>query len=588
MALDGLTLKNLKIEFAEKLIGGKIDKITQPGKTEINLTIRNNKENYKLLINSNPSLPQIYLKQDFNKENPFTAPMFLMVLRKHILSAAIDDIRQIGTDRIIIIDISLTNELRSKVRKSLVVEIMGKHSNIILLETDSGKIIDSIKKVPADMSSYRQVVPGADYKLPPSENKIDPCDIKDLISFSEKLLTSGKSIFKALYTSITGLSPAISKEICFRAGIDCDISSNDMSSEDYKKLYDSFQTVLDAASDKSKSAPCLIYDETSQKPVEFSFTELSLYKDAGYKVISDTSMSKICELYYKEKDFRETLKQKSSNMMKVINGKINLIDRKIEKQSNELNLTLTMDEYKHEADLLTAYIYMIKKGDKSITVNDFYDEENKLITIKLDENLTPSANVQSRYKRYNKFKNRKKELTYQINSAKEELNYLYNLQLSLKNAVTLDDIREIKAEMIKENLLKPKKEKNSRKKSVKNNNTADISEPLKFKTQDGIEILVGKNNVQNDYITLKLADKDDIWMHAKDIPGSHVIIRTCGKEIPEETLLMAAKLAAKHSKAADSSNVPVDYTKKRFVKKPAGARPGMVIYKNNSTIYVTP
>ena len=580
MALDGLVIHSLVDELSSKLLGGKIDKVHQPEEDEIVLYIRNNKENYKLVLSCSSSNPRVYIANDYKKENPKKAPMFCMLFRKYIQSGNIVSISQIGFERIIKISVDSLDELKEKTTKDIYIEIMGRHSNIILTHNADNKIIDSAKRIPTSVSRARQILPGLTYELPPSQDKLNPIDNISESTFNEILSSYDGPLFKGIYSKFLGISPIISKEICFRANINeksniCELSSNELNT-----LYKEFNNLFNDIKNNNYS-PCIVLNEKIDKVIDFSCINLSLYNEL--KFISKESMSTILEDYYKTKDIKDRIHQRASDLRKSISIKLERLYHKQEKQEQELKEAENADEYKLKGELLTAYIYMIQKGMESIEVQNFYDPDYENITIKLKENLTPSENSQKYFKKYNKLKTAKKEITSQMDISKEEIDYLENILLNIDNCENLAELQDIKDELISLGYAKSP----GKLKSKKELNKLTTS-PHEFISSDGFKILVGKNNKQNDHLTLRIADPDDIWMHTKNIPGSHVIIKCAGKEISENTIYEGAMLAAYFSKGKMSSQVPVDYTKKKHVKKPSGSKPGMVIYETNSTVYVTP
>ena len=580
MALDGLVIHSLVDELSSKLLGGKIDKVHQPEEDEIVLYIRNNKENYKLVLSCSSSNPRVYIANDYKKENPKKAPMFCMLFRKYIQSGNIVSISQIGFERIIKISVDSLDELKEKTTKDIYIEIMGRHSNIILTHNADTKIIDSAKRIPTSVSRARQILPGLTYELPPSQDKLNPIDNISESTFNEILSSYDGPLFKGIYSKFLGISPIISKEICFRANINeksniCELSSNELNT-----LYKEFNNLFNDIKNNNYS-PCIVLNEKIDKVIDFSCINLSLYNEL--KFISKESMSTILEDYYKTKDIKDRIHQRASDLRKSISIKLERLYHKQEKQEQELKEAENADEYKLKGELLTAYIYMIQKGMESIEVQNFYDPDYENITIKLKENLTPSENSQKYFKKYNKLKTAKKEITSQMDISKEEIDYLENILLNIDNCENLAELQDIKDELISLGYAKSP----GKLKSKKELNKLTTS-PHEFISSDGFKILVGKNNKQNDHLTLRIADPDDIWMHTKNIPGSHVIIKCAGKEISENTIYEGAMLAAYFSKGKMSSQVPVDYTKKKHVKKPSGSKPGMVIYETNSTVYVTP
>ncbi|SHH09904.1 Rqc2 family fibronectin-binding protein [Tepidibacter thalassicus] len=579
MALDGIVINSLIKELSSKLTGGKIDKIYQPEDDELLLNIRNEGTNYKLLLSSNSSNPRAYITNTYNKENPIKAPMFCMVLRKHIQNGKIVNIHQPDFERIIRITIESLDELKIKKTKDLIIEIMGKHSNIILVDNEENKILDSIKRIPLSISRYRQVLPGQKYVNPPSQNKLNPLNEISQEKFINTLINNKKELYKAIYSSFKGISPLIAKEICFRSNIDIDINTNYIDKKDFSSLYSAF-TRLFKQIKNNIFYPCIAIDKRLNKVIDFSCIKITMYNH--YSFIENDSISFILDKYYYEKDIKERINQKSQNLRKNISNKLDRLYNKLKKQKEELLESENADIYKTYGELITSYIYMIKKGMSEIDVVNFYNPDGENIKIKLDKKLTPSENAQKYFKKYNKLKHAAIELKHQLKITNEEIEYLENILFNINNCENLDELEEIKEELIKTGYIKGK---NSNKNKDKNKLKTS---PYEFISSDGFKIYVGKNNKQNDYLTLKMASSDDIWLHTKNIPGSHVIIKSEGKEVPENTIFEGAMLAAYFSKAKMSSQVPVDYTKKKNIKKPNGAKPGMVIYETNNTIYVTP
>ena len=577
MAFDGLVVHAISDELSSKLVGGKIDKVYQPENDEIVLHIRNNKENFKLVLSASASNPRVYLSKNYKKENPINAPMFCMLLRKYIQSGNIVSVSQVGFERIIKITVESLDELKAKTTKDIIIEIMGRHSNIILTHEEN-KIVDSIKRIPPSVSRVRQLLPGMTYVLPPAQDKLNPLDKISMDTFKETISEFDGSISKCIYSKFLGISPIISKEICFRSNIDISKPASSIDGIDFDNLYKEFSNVIFNIKDGNYS-PCLAIDSSIDKLIDFSSINLTLFDNL--KVVHDESISSIIESFYANKDAKERINQRASDFKKSISIKLDRLYNKLKKQKIELKESDNANIYKIKGELITAYIYMIEKGMDFVEVQNFYEEDCPLIKIDLNKNLTPSENAQKYFKRYNKLKHAKKEITTQIGLSLEEINYLENIILSIDNCDNLAELDDIKEELQKLGYMRGK----VKSKKDKNNLT---TKPNEFLSSDGFTILVGKNNKQNDFLTLKIAHNDDLWMHTKNIPGSHVIIKTEGKEIPESTIFEGAMLAAFFSKSKMSSQVPVDYTLKKNVKKPNGSKPGMVIYETNSTIYVTP
>ena len=577
MALDGLVIHSIVDELHKKLLGGKIDKVYQPENDEIVLHIRNNKENFKLVLSCSASNPRVYLASDYKKENPINAPMFCMLFRKYIQGGNIVNVSQVDFERIIKISVESFDELKEKTTKDIIIEIMGRHSNIILTHSSNNKIIDSAKRIPPSVSRVRQILPGQTYVLPPKQDKLNPINEISLNTFVDTLSSFDGPIFKAIYSKFLGISSVIAKEICFRANIDENLLVSEISSDDISKIYREFHNLFKYIKDNIYN-PCMVIDTSIDKVLDFSCINLSLFSNLS--IINDDSISKILENYYATKDIKDRIHQRSSDLRKSISIKLDRLYNKLNKQEKELIESENADIYKIKGELITSYIYMIEKGMESVEVANFYDPEYKNIKISLNTNFTPSENTQKYFKKYNKLKTAKKEITSQMEITKEEIDYLENIMLSIENCENLAELMDIREELGKVGYIRSK---NNSKKETKL-----TTKPHEFVSSNGFKILVGKNNKQNDHLTLKVASNEDIWMHTKNIPGSHVIIKTEGKEVPDETIFEGAMLAAFFSKSKMSSQVPVDYTKKKNVKKPNGAKPGMVIYDTNNTIYVTP
>lgn len=576
MAFDGIVVNSLARELNEILNGSKIDKVYQPERDEICLKVRSREGNKKLVISASASNPRVYLADKYEKNNPKKAPVFCMTLRKHIQNGVIVGIEQVGFERIIKISVESYDELKEKTIKNLYVEIMGKHSNIILVMENQNKILDSIKRVPISISRVRQILPGNEYELPPEQDKMNPLNKINVDELLERIKSGKGQVFKSIYTNILGISPLVAKDVCLRVGIDKSKDIEQISLEDSKKIADEINRIFDDLA-KDKIYPNVVIDEKKDKIIEFSSIRLKQYEDLT-EVRKDT-ISQAIEDYYLIKDKKERINQRSSNMKKNISLKLERINHKLEKQAKELKDSEKADEYKVKGELLTAFIYMIKPGMESIKLANFYDN-NEEIEIKLKAHFSPSENAQKYFKKYNKLKNATEELTKQIAINEEEAQYLENTLLSIENCENEKELKEIKEELMREGYIKTYK-------MPKKNNKPGTN-IMKYISSNGNLIMVGKNNKQNDYLTLRLADNEDLWFHTKDIPGSHVLLKVGGKKFDEKEILEAATLAAYYSKAKMSENVPVDYTTKRNVRKPSGAKPGLVIYEKNKTVYVTP
>lgn len=568
MALDGITLYGIVNELKSTLLDGKIDKIYQPEKDEIIIFVRNNGNNYKLLLSSNANFPRVYLT-DENKENPITPPMFCMLLRKYLQGGKIIDIYQRGFDRILFIDVLSRDELEKEIIKTLVIEIMGRYSNIILIDKESKIIVDSIKRVYKDMSKIREIVPDVKYEMPPLQDKFTIQNFTKEDLSRELKLKSGKKVDKALLELFEGFSPVLSREIAYRSSI-YDKYVDELTQNDMEKLNLNLN-ILKNHIDNSTFKPCIAYIDGN--PLEFSIIELTQYENLiFYKSINEAALN-----FYKEKANAENMRGRSHDLKKLIQNLLEKLYNKVEKQVEELKEAKNADIYRLYGELITNNLYRFKgKTDVLKTTNYYTGEE---ISIPLDIRYTPNENAQIYFKKYSKMKNAVEILSKQIEETKREIEYLEGQLLNVEQSTLPSEIEEIREELSDLGYIKKKKISKRQK---------TISKPLHFVSSNNFDIYVGKNNVQNDYLTTKFADSEDIWLHTKDIPGSHVIIKTQGKTVPDSTILEAAKLAATYSKAKNSSNVPVDYTLRKYVKKPAGAKPGFVIYTNQKTLYVTP
>lgn len=574
MALDGIVLNSINYELKNKLIGGRIDKVHQPEKDEIIINIRNNSTNYKLLLTSNSNSPRIHLTT-LSRKNPEQAPMFCMLLRKHLYGSNIIEIKQLFLDRVIEIVFECKDELKTTVKKSLIIEIMGKHSNIIFLNSDSKIIIDSIKRVSENMSSVRQVYPGKAYELPPSQSKLNPLDVdKDGFINAINSTNKGTLIYAFIYKTFVGFSPLLSKDICYNAIIYEGLSLDELKDDDINRIYESFNNVITTI--KNNNYKPTIYTNSSDNIYDFHSVRINYLDNCEKQEFS--SISELLDVFYFELDNKNRINQKVSNLLKSIHTKLDRDKKKLEKQKNELLSAEDREKYKVYGDLIISNLHMPYENNK-LTVINYYDPEQKEITIPLDPKLSNlSLNSQKYYKRYNKLKSAEEELMKLINSTASDIEYLENILFSIESCQTTDDLDQIYEELSQEGFIKKyKAPKGSNK--VKN----DI---LVYISSGGHEILVGKNNIQNDLITFKHAKKDDYWFHAKGIPGSHVVIKTNGDELTDEEYMEAARLAAFYSKGKNNSLVEVDYTKKQNIRKPANAKLGFVIYDTNYSMNI--
>ena len=576
MALDGLAISALCHELNEKLSGGRIDKIHQPERDELVISVRCYGGGYKLLLCANPSFPRLHITNS-QKENPEKPPMFCMLLRKHISGGKILSVTQDGFERIVKIAIESYDEMGYLSEKTLIVEIMGKHSNIILTDKD-GKILDSIIHVDISVSSVRQILPGLIYELPPSQDKKNPLnETRDDIAFA--LSNDEKEVWKQIMDSYSGISPLVAREAVYRAIGMADIMGTEATREDLEKVAVNFYGICGDIKQKDTN-PCIITEKATKKPLDFCAIDVSQY-GAEATVEHFASMNEALEAFYTKKASSESIRQRSGDLLRFLQTSLERCYKKLQIQDQTLKKAAKREKYKMYGDLITSNIYRIEQGMENVTLENFYSENMEEVTIPLKTDLSPSKNAQRYYTKYNKEKTAEAETLKQKKLNEEEIDYLESVQEAVQRCELNSEITQIRDELIEEGYLKNKGRLNRRKK--------EVITPRHFVSDDGYDIYVGKNNKQNDYVTLKLSRSTDIWFHTKGIHGCHAIVKTSdAMEVPDETYMQAARLAAYYSKGRSSENVPVDYTEVKNVKKPSGAKPGMVIYVDYNTLYVTP
>lgn len=558
MPFDGIVTRAVTEELKHKLLPGKITKIYQPTLTEVVFTIRSQGSNHTLLFSIHPTYARFHLTDD-SYQNPAEAPMFCMVLRKHLSGAIIEDISQQGMERIVEFSIKTRNEIGDITHKSLVMELMGKHSNVMLIDREKGHIIDSLKHVSMSQNRHRTILPGNEYQLPPLQDKWDPLQI-DGEQFVKRIDFNAGKVDQQIVNTLTGFSPFIAKELVNRVNLG--------STKTYVEKFTELQQQLI----ENRYEP-IIY---RGKKEEFHVIPLSAFT-GGTEVFSTTN--KMLDTFYSGKAERDRVKQQAKDLYRFIKNEKDKNVRKLKKHAQTIKKAEGAEKFQRLGELLTAHIHIVKPGADTVEVTDYYDPNGGTLTIDLNPNKTASDNAQSYYKTYQKLKKSKQVIEQEILKTNEEIAYFDQLLQQLDVAST-GDIEEIREELREEGYLR----KQPKKKKQKTKPTKPV--PESYTSSDGTAILVGKNNKQNEYVTMKLARRDDIWLHTKDIPGSHVIIRD--SEPSEDTLLEAAQIAAYFSKSQQSSSVPVDYTLIRHVKKPNGAKPGYVTYDNQKTLYVTP
>ncbi len=568
MALDGIVIANMVKELNESILGGKINKIAQPENDELLITIKNNKTQYRLLISAGASLPLIYFTQK-NKPGPLTAPNFCMLLRKYIGSGKFTKIWQPGLERIIHFEIEHLNEMGDLCRKDLIVEIMGKHSNIIFCD-DKGMIIDSIKHVSAQMSSIREVLPGRNYFIPATSEKYDPLIISER-DFKASVCTRPMPLAKALYMTLTGISPLIAEEICHRSSLESSQSANSLSESEQTHLYHIFSMLMDNVR-TGHFSPLIIYN--GKEPVEFSSVPLTQYQD--FTSLEYTAVSDVLETYYAAKNAITRIRQRSADIRRIVQTALERDYKKYDLQLRQLKDTEKREKYKVYGELINAYGYGLEPGTKKLDALNYYT--NEMISIPLDPTMTPQENARKNFDRYNKLKRTCEALQKLTVETKEAIEHLESIRTALDIALSEEDLVQIKEELTQYGYIRRKHAG----KKVK-----ITSMPLHFLSGDGYHIYVGKNNFQNEELTFKFASGNDWWFHAKGAPGSHVIVKNPdGGEMPDRTYEEAARLAAHYSANSEAEKTEIDYVQKKHVKKVNGKLPGFVIYHTNYSMLI--
>lgn len=572
MALDGIFLRHIKNEIECEAIGARVSQVYQPNREELVLALRTFNGNKKLLLSSRANSPRINFCVK-TPENPAQPPMFCMLLRKRIGGGKLVAVRQMDCDRVIFLDFECVNELGDVVMITIACEIMGMYSNIIVINSD-GTIIDSLKRVDLTMSSRRLVLPNIKYELPEPQDKLNvlECSAEEIVE-KVKNLDSEMLLNKALLKVIQGVSPIVCREIEYRV---FEGATNRVEGVFADRLTQEL-CKLKEVTEQCSGKPCVVYREDG-KPMDFCFLPINQYGDFA-KVQPYESFSKVLDDFYDERDSRERMRVKAQSLTKMLSNTCDRIARKIAKQQTELSQCANREQLRICGDLLQANLHRIERGATFVDVENFYDENCATLRIKLNPAISPAANAQKYYKDYQKAKNAESILKEQIEKGGNELLYVESVLDTVNRAENEKELSQIREELTEQGYIKRQRGKQK-----------PLSQlpPLEFVSSDGFRIFVGRNNRQNDKLTLKTALKTDMWLHTKDIHGSHTIIAGDGKEISDTAIFEAAQLAAYHSKARNSSQVPVDYTLVKHVSKPSGAKPGMVIYVNNKTVYVTP
>ena len=570
MAFDGITVSCITKELQDALIGGRIYKIAQPENDALLLTVRCGKEQYRLFLSASASLPLAYFIPD-NLKAPLTAPNFCMLLRKHLQNGRIVKISQPGLERIIRMDIEHLNELGDLCCKSLLIEIMGKHSNIIFCD-DTDKIIDSIKHVSGMVSSVREVLPGRPYFIPQTQEKENPLTAESS-SFFTALSAKALPVYKALYMAYTGISPIIAQEICYRAELDSDKPSQSLEENEKQALWSVFSSLMEQIKTGSFS-PCIVYENGA--PAEYACIPLTCYDKAQRREFS--SISEMLHIYYAEKNTLTRIRQKSSDLRRIVQTALERNVKKYDLQLKQMADTEKRDTYKVYGELLNTYGYNVAPGSKSMEAVNYYTGENMVVP--LDPMLTPSENAKKYFEKYGKLKRTYEALSELTKQVSDEITHLESIAASLDIALEEEDLVQIREELIESGYLRRK----GTAKKVK-----ITSRPFHYLSSDGYDIYVGKNNYQNDELTFHFANGNDWWFHAKGMAGSHVILKADKDgEIPDRAFEEAGKLAAYYSKAKDQQKAEIDYTLKKNVKKPGSGAPGFVVYYTNYSLVIEP
>lgn len=573
MAFDGITTNCIMQELNHLLAGQRISKIAQPEREELLFTFKAlNEGSNRLLISANASLPFLYMTKE-NKTSPLNAPNFCMLLRKYIGNGRISAISQPSMERVLCFTIEHLDEMGDPAVKYLYVEIMGKHSNIIFCDKD-GQIIDSVKHVSGQMSSIREVLPGRPYFIPAQQDRFDPWQIAKE-QFVEQILKKPCSVAKAIYTSLVGFSPIIATELAYRSGLDADDSTAALTQADVERLYDVFRSLLQDLSDGNFSYG-IYYDPITGAPKEFAPIPLTIYSDMEYKTFS--SISEVLEAFYAQRNKHTVIHQKSTDLRKIVSIHLERDRKKYLLQKKQLADTEKKDKYRIYGEMLHTYGYAASPGDKSIEVTNYYT--NEPFVIPLDPTLDAMENAKKYFDKYAKLKRTGNALSSYILETENEIKHLESIETSLSIAETEGDLAAIKEELQEYGFIK--------KHSGKKTNRLSKSQPLHFVDDNGFHIYVGKNNYQNDQLTFKFATGNDWWFHAKQMTGSHVIVKSENQELPDSTYEYAAALAAYYSSGRDNEKVEIDYLQKKNVKKPNGSAPGFVVYYTNYSLVATP
>lgn len=572
MAFDGITIANIVMEMKEALLGGRLYKIAQPEKDELLLTVKNHGSQYRLTVSVNASLPLLYLTER-NKQSPMTAPNFCMLLRKHIQNGRIIEIEQPRMERIVRMKIEHLDEMGDLCYKYLIIEMMGKHSNIIFCD-DRDVIIDSIKRVSGLVSSVREVLPGKPYFIVETAEKKDPLTTGEQ-EFTETVCGKSGPVYKLIYGGYTGISPLIAQEICYRAGLDGQNPAESFEDSDIRRLYRAFSECMNAVKTDSFT-PCVAY--TGKRPAEYAGVELTMYSHGEDRLEKRASMSELVETFYEEKNIQSRIHQKSTDLRKIVQTALERNVKKYDLQMKQMKDTEKKDRYRIYGELINTYGYNVEEGAKSFQAVNYYTGEN--VTVPLDETLSPLENARKYFEKYGKLKRTREALEKLTKEVKKETEHMESISTALDLAETEEDLSQIKQEMEASGYIHKKGGK--RKEKI-------VSGPLHYISSDGFDIFVGKNNYQNEELTFRIAAGNDWWFHVKGAAGSHVIVKgPADGRLPDRTFEEAARLAAYYSGARGQTKVEVDYIQKKHIRKPAGSRPGFVVYYTNYSMTIEP
>lgn len=576
MALDGITVSNIVAEMNAELSGARISKIAQPEKDELMITVKSPTGLKRILMSASASLPLIYFTQK-NKLSPMTAPNFCMLLRKHIGSGRIIRVWQPSLERIIHFEIEHYDEMGDLKKKDLIIELMGKHSNVIFCD-DKGMIIDSLKHISAQTSSVREVLPGREYFIAQTQDKKDPL-MAGREGFLKEVFSRPQPLFKAVYMSYTGISPLFAQELCSRAGIEPDQSAREIKPDEQIHLGRIFLELMEDVRN-GVFDPCIIYDE-DDVPVEFSSIPLTMYKDLTAKHFD--TISEVLETYYAQKNSAARIRQKSADLRQLVNTMLERESKKLDLQTRQLKDTEKREKFRLCGELLHTWGYSIEPGASCAVVPNYYDNDRE-IKITLDPNKSAMENAQRYFEKYEKQKRTYDALSELISQTQSDVDHLESVKTFLDQAQTEADLSQIREELTGAGYLR--KHDAGKKKGA---SRPEKSKPWHYRTQDGYDIYVGKNNIQNDELTFKFANASDWWFHSKKAPGSHVIARRkADEELPDHVFELAASAAAYHSSARQADKVEIDYVQRREVKKPGGSKPGFVVYYTNYSMVARP